>query len=205
MTTLLIGTSAHSTQKNDQGGSSEGAQDSKLRGTWNVTLRFPVCSATCGCPGGVPNIPIPTLNTYLKDETMLVALGGSLFSGPGHGSWERIDDNQFNGHFKFFLFNAAGMLRGSEEVKKNILLTGPDTFEATDLRRLRHRGNITSQDALSTKPRPALSRRNMKVPAPSKIREARRSTTEGQPTIVIGEVTACLRPRVIATAARPRR
>jgi hypothetical protein len=149
MTTLLIGTSAHSTQKNDQGGSSEGAQQSKLQGTWNVTLRFPVCSATCGCPGGVPNIPIPTLNTYLKDETMLVALGGSLFSGPGHGSWERIDDNQFNAHFKFFLFNAAGMLRGSEEVKKNILLTGSDTFEATSTFDVFDTaGNITSQGCI---------------------------------------------------------
>ena len=149
MTTLLIGTSAHSTQKNDQGGSSEGAQHSKLQGTWNVTLRFPVCSATCGCPGGVPNIPIPTLNTYLKDETMLVALGGSLFSGPGHGSWERVENDQFNAHFKFFLFNAAGMLRGSEEVKKNILLTGPDTFEATSTFDVFDTaGNITSQGCI---------------------------------------------------------
>src|SRR5258705_5517195 len=78
ITTLLIGTSAQSIQTNDQGGSGEGAQDRKLQGTWNVTLRFPVCSASCPCPGGVPNIPIPTLNTYLKDGTMLVTLGGSF-------------------------------------------------------------------------------------------------------------------------------
>jgi hypothetical protein len=149
MTTLLIGTSAQSIQRNDQGGSGEGAQHSKLQGTWNVTLRFPVCSATCGCPGGVPNIPIPTLNTYLKDDTMLVALGGSLFSGPGHGSWERIDHNQFSARFKFFLFNPAGMLRGSEEVRKNILLTGPDTFEATSTFDVFDTaGNITAQGCI---------------------------------------------------------
>jgi hypothetical protein len=131
MMTMLIGTSAQTTAKNDQGESGEGAQNRNLRGTWNVTLRFPVCSASCPCPGGAPNIPIPTLNTYLKDGTMLVALGGSLFSGPGQGSWQHLDPDQFNAHFKFFLFTPAGTLRGSEEVKKSIFLTGPDTFEAT--------------------------------------------------------------------------
>jgi hypothetical protein len=149
MTTLLIGTSAHSIQKNDQGGSGEGAQDRKLQGTWNVTLRFPVCSASCPCPGGVPNIPIPSLNTYLKDGTMLVALGGSLFSGPGLGSWQHVDPNQFNARFKFFLFTPTGTLRGSEEVSKNILLTDPDTFEATSTFDLFDAaGNITAQGCL---------------------------------------------------------
>jgi hypothetical protein len=130
ITTMLIGTSAQTTARNDQGESGAGAQKRKLQGTWNVTLRFPVCNASCPCPGGVPNIPVPTLNTYLKDGTMLVALGGSLFSGPGQGSWEHIDPHQFNARFKFFLFTPSGTLRGSEEVQKNIFLTGPDTFEA---------------------------------------------------------------------------
>jgi hypothetical protein len=146
ITTLLIGTSAHSIQRNDQEGSGEGAQAAKLQGTWNVTLRFPTCNVTCTCPGGVPNIPIPSLNTYLKDDTMLVALGGSLFAGPGYGSWERIDRNEVNARFKFFLFNPNGMLRGSEEVRKNILLTGPDTFEATSTFDVFDTaGNITAQ------------------------------------------------------------
>jgi hypothetical protein len=70
------------------------------------------------------------LNTFLKGETMLVALG-SLFAGPGHGSWERINHNHFNARFKFFLFNPNDMLIGSEEVTKDIRLTGPDAFEAT--------------------------------------------------------------------------
>jgi hypothetical protein len=97
----------------------------------------------------VPNIPIPTLNTYLKDETLLVALGGSLFSGPGHGSWERIGHNQFKARFKFFLFNASGMLRGSEEVTKDILLTDPDAFEATSTFDLFDAaGNMTSQGCI---------------------------------------------------------
>jgi hypothetical protein len=146
MTMPLIGTSAQTTTKNDQGGSGEGAHDRKLEGTWNVTLRFPVCSASCPCPGGVPNIPIPTLNTYLRDGTMLAALGGSLFSGPGQGSWEHIDAHQFNARFKFFLFTPTGTLRGSEEVKKDILLTGPDTFEATSTFDVFDAaGNITAQ------------------------------------------------------------
>jgi hypothetical protein len=105
--------------------------DSKLQGTWNVTLKFPVCNAVCTCPGGTPNIPIPALNTYLKDSTLLVALGGSLFAGPGQGSWERITHNNFKARFKFFLFNATGARVGSEEVTKTIGLTGSDAFQAT--------------------------------------------------------------------------
>ena len=109
----------------------EGAQDLKLQGPWNVTLRFPVCNALCTCPGGVPNIPIPSLNTYLKDSTLLVALGGSLFAGPGHGSWERIGYNNFRARLKSFLFNPDGSRRGSEEVTKAIGFTGPNAFEAS--------------------------------------------------------------------------
>src|SRR5439155_17859632 len=111
----------------------EGAKDLKLQGPWNVTLRFPVCNALCTCPGGVPNIPIPTLNTYLKDSTLLFASGGSLFAGPGHGSWERTGYNNFKARFKFFVFNANGIRVGSEEVTKAIGLTGPDAFEATSM------------------------------------------------------------------------
>jgi len=124
------------------------AQDSRLAGTWNVTLRFPECNAICTCPGGVPNIPISTLNTYLKDGSLLVALGG-LFAGPGHGSWERIDHNHFVARFKFFLFNANGVRIRSEEVTKDIRLTGPDTFEATSTFDLFDAaGNMTSQGCI---------------------------------------------------------
>jgi len=120
-------------------------QDKKLPGTWSVTLRFPECSAVCPCPGGVANIPIASLNTFQKDGTLLVALG-SLFAGPGHGSWERIGHNQFRARFKFFLFNANGIRTGSEEVTKDIRFISPDAFEATstyDLFDLA--GNMTSQ------------------------------------------------------------
>jgi hypothetical protein len=144
-TTLLVETSARTTEKNDLGSSAQETKDKNFPGTWNVTLRFPVCSAGCPCPGGVPNIPIPTLNSYLEDGTLLVALGGSLFAGPGYGSWERIGHNQF----KFFLFNSSGMLRGSEEVTKDILLTGPDAFEATSTFDVFDAaGNMTSQGCI---------------------------------------------------------
>jgi hypothetical protein len=128
-------------------GQNDGAVvNEKLEGTWNVTLRFPVCTAACSCPGGVPNIPIPALNTYLKDSTMLVALGGSLFAGPGQGSWERIAHNTFRSRFKFFIFNSSGMRVASEIVTKTIALTGADTFLATatfDL--FDNAGNVTAQ------------------------------------------------------------
>jgi hypothetical protein len=131
-----------------QAADNDDAQDKNLHGTWNVTLRFPVCTTTCTCPGGVPNIPISTLNTFLKGETMLVALG-SLFAGPGHGSWERIDQNHFNARFKFFLFNPSGLRIGSEEVTKDIFLTGPDAFEATSTFDLFDvAGNMTAQGCI---------------------------------------------------------
>ena len=107
-----------------------------------------MCTPLCTCPGGVPNIPILTLNTYLKDDTLLVALGG-LFAGPGHGSWERIEHNHFNARFKFFLFNPNGMRTGSEVVTKDIRLTGPDTFEATSTFDLFDAaGNVTAQGCI---------------------------------------------------------
>jgi hypothetical protein len=115
---------------------SVGADNSKLEGTWNVTLRFPeeTCdrpNQECGpCPGGGPNIPIPTLNTFLKGGGMVWS-GGSLFVGPGQGFWERLGHNHFMARFKFLVFNPDGSRRASEELTKEISLTSSDTFEAT--------------------------------------------------------------------------
>jgi len=103
----------------------------KLAGTWNVTLKFPTCSATCPCPGGVPNIPVPALQTFLSHGSIVEIAGGTLLRGPGVGSWQRTDDHKFAARFKFFLFNPDGTRKGSEEVTDEIDLTGPDTFEAS--------------------------------------------------------------------------
>lgn len=105
-------------------------EDANLAGTWNVTLKFPECSSTCPCPGGVPNIPIPALHTYVRDGSLLEVPGGTLFRGPGTGSWKHTADSRFVAHFKFFLFNASGGRTGSEEVTNHITLTNHDTFEA---------------------------------------------------------------------------
>ena len=112
-----------------QDGGDEGAHR-RITGTWNVTLKFPACTAACPCPGGVPNIPIPALHTYLRDETIIEVPGGTLFRGPGVGSWEPLGHHQFVARFKFFVFNAAGMRILSEEVTSHINLTGPNTFQA---------------------------------------------------------------------------
>lgn len=102
----------------------------KLAGTWNVTLKFPECTDTCPCPGGVPNIPIPALHRYGRDGSILEVPGGVLFRGPGVGSWERLGHDDFAARFKFFIFNPNGSRSGSEEVTNHIELTGPDAFEA---------------------------------------------------------------------------
>ena len=102
-----------------------------LAGTWNVTLRFPVCSAQCPCPGGTPNIPIPALQQYEKQGSMEEAAGGALFRGPGLGNWKREGDDGFVAKFKFFTFNTSGFPAGNEVVTSHIVLTGDDTFEAS--------------------------------------------------------------------------
>lgn len=113
------------------------AGDSTLEGTWDVTLRFPAssCHNACNCPVGQPNIPLPTLNTFLKHGGMLWS-GSALFVGPGQGEWERLGHahghDHFMARFKFFTFDSSTLRRtGSEELTKDIRLTGPDTFEAT--------------------------------------------------------------------------
>jgi hypothetical protein len=78
----------------------------------------------------VPNIPIPALQTSRRDESIVEAGGGSLFRGPGLGSWEQVDRHEFTAHFKFFAFKPDGNPRGSEEVTNHIELTSPDTFDA---------------------------------------------------------------------------
>jgi len=103
----------------------------KLVGTWDVTLRFPVCSATCPCPGGTPNIPIPALQTYSNDGTMVEVSGGTLFRGPALGSWEHTTDQQYSARYAFFIFNSAGARILKEVVTSQIDLQGRDAFEAT--------------------------------------------------------------------------
>jgi hypothetical protein len=107
------------------------AHGQPLVGTWDVTLRFPVCSATCQCPGGVPNIPLPALHTYSNDGTMEEMSGGSLFRSDARGSWEHVRDHQYAARYKFFVFNAAGMRILTEVVTSQIQLQGHDAFDAT--------------------------------------------------------------------------
>ncbi len=103
----------------------------KLVGTWDVTLRFPVCDATCQCPGGVPNIPIPALHTYSSDGTMEEVSGGTLFRGDALGVWEHLRDQQYAARYKFFIFNAAAARTATEVVTSRIELQGRDAFAAT--------------------------------------------------------------------------
>jgi hypothetical protein len=103
----------------------------KLVGTWGVTLRFPVCSSACPCPGGVPNIPIPVLQTYSSDRTMTEVSGGTLFRSAALGSWEHARDQEYLARYAFFIFNADGTRRAKEVVTSQIQLQDQDAFEAT--------------------------------------------------------------------------
>jgi hypothetical protein len=108
------------------------AHGQPLVGTWNVTLRFPVCGMTCPCPGGIPNIPIPALHAYSSDGTMEEVSGGSLFRGDALGSWEHVRNNEYSARYKFFVFNpATGVRTLTEVVMSQIQLQGHDAFDAT--------------------------------------------------------------------------
>ena len=141
---------------------SVGADDSKLEGTWDVTLQFPeeTCDRPeCNCPGNTPNIPIPALNTFLKGGGMLWS-GSALAVVTGQGGWERLGRNHYMARFKFYIFNPeTGFRTGYEELTKDIRLTGPDTFEATTTYDLFDAADqLLRPDASSTKPRRVLSR-----------------------------------------------
>jgi hypothetical protein len=127
---------------------SVGADERKLEGTWNITVRFDRCDASCPCPPGVTtDTPVPGLHQYLKHGALLDAPGGGLLRGPGLGSWERIGHNQFVARFTMFLFNPDFSRRGSNEATSHIHLTGPDAFEATViLDSFDATGNRTSPD-----------------------------------------------------------
>ena len=130
------------------------AQDASVRvaqrilpGTWDVILRFPAesCTAPCTCPGNTPNLPIPTVNTFLRDGAMLFA-GATFLVGPGHGHWERLGRNRFVVRYKHAYLRPDGSLRGSVIATKTLRFTDPDTFEGTVTADLFDAaGNMTAQ------------------------------------------------------------
>lgn len=108
------------------------ADGSKLEGTWDVILKFPAssCNNDCNCPGNTPNIPIPTLNTFLKHGGMLWS-ATTFLVGPGQGAWQHLGHNHFMARFKFYIFDlTTGFSTGSEEVTQDIHLTSRESIRA---------------------------------------------------------------------------
>jgi hypothetical protein len=108
------------------------ADDRNLEGTWNVTLNFGRCDATCSCPpdlAGNPIATIATLNTFLSTGAFLWASDRALVSS-GQGSWRRTHHDQAEASYTFLLITDGSPL-GYEEVTKDIHLTDPGRFEAT--------------------------------------------------------------------------
>ena len=120
------------------------AHDSKLEGTWDVILKFPqeTCDRTeCNCPRGMPNIPIRTLNTFLKGGGMVWSTTTYLV-GPGQGAWGHLGHNDFMAHFRFYIFFDPNDTR-YEEVTQFITLTDPDTYTGTMTYDLLHAADDT--------------------------------------------------------------
>ena len=97
------------------------SRERTIEGVWRTQI------TPINCQTGVPLLPftIPGLLTYHQggtmSETTAVPSGPSSRS-PGHGVWNRIDGNSFNGSFVFLLFNPDGMFTSREELTQNIQL-----------------------------------------------------------------------------------
>src|SRR5262249_12458660 len=101
------------------------AQDAQtLEGTWRVTVTLRNCQT------GTPIRTVLALNTFLPGGSMFEAANGILRS-PSHGTWQKIDGQDYTATFMFFTFNPDGTWLGSNKITRNIML-GKDhqTFTA---------------------------------------------------------------------------
>ena len=107
--------------KEESSSDSSKARERTIEGVWRIQI------TPIDCQTRLPFLPftIPGLLTYHQggtmSETTAVPSGPSSRS-PGHGVWNRIDGNSFNGSFVFLLFNPNGMFTSREELTQNIQL-----------------------------------------------------------------------------------
>lgn len=103
----------------------------KLEGTWqaDVTLR--------NCQTGDVIRTFKSLISYVPPATPNVRGGSTLeqsnstfFRSGGQGIWQHEGGPNFSTNFRFFLFNSSGVLTGTSDVTKTIVL-GPDDNEYT--------------------------------------------------------------------------
>jgi hypothetical protein len=117
----------------------------KLAGTWraDVTLR--------NCQTGDVIRTVQSLITFVPPATPSVNGGSTLeqssstfFRSGGQGIWRHEGGPNFSTNFRFFLFNSSGVLTGTSDVTKTIVLgPGDNEYTATTASEIRDlNGNL---------------------------------------------------------------
>ena len=121
-------------------GDSPGA---KLEGTWRADVTITNCA-------GVPIRTFQSLITYVPPATPSVSGGSVLeqsnatfFRTGAQGIWRHEDGPNFSSTSRFFLFNSSGVLIGTSDVTKSIVLGGANEYTATTASEIRDlNGNL---------------------------------------------------------------
>lgn len=116
----------------------------KLEGTWRADVTVTNCA-------GVPIRTFQSLITYVPPATPTVSGGSVLeqsnstfFRSGGQGIWRHEGGPNFSTNFRFFLFNSSGVLTGTSDVTKSIVLgPGDNEYTATTASEIRDlNGNL---------------------------------------------------------------
>jgi len=134
---LTVMTGLRSEPAGAQGNSPRG----KLAGTWLADVTLPKCQS------GQVIRTVQSLITFVPPATPDVRGGSALetsnatfFRSPGHGVWQHGGGPNFSTNFRVFVFNSSGVLTGTNDITKTMVLgpsddeyTATTTFEIRDL------------------------------------------------------------------------
>jgi hypothetical protein len=100
-----------------------------LEGTWRVRITFRNCAD--GTPTGVT---AQGMNTFIHGGSMIgTPSAPSVLIRTGHGVWIHTGNQRYTNKLVFFIYTAAGVPAGTQEVTRLIELgPGPDEFMSAD-------------------------------------------------------------------------
>lgn len=120
----------------DEGNSKSGG----LEGTWftQVTIR--------DCQTKAMLRVFPALNSFHQGETLSDTTTGLSLSvrSPGHGRWEKTGSNTFRAISIAFLFNAAGVSLGTQQLTHLIEVHGDESSFTSSVATFDTSGNLLS-------------------------------------------------------------
>jgi hypothetical protein len=127
----MLGLTAAYTVGSEQAAAQGDSPGGKLEGTWRADV------TVTNCASGVPIRTFQSLLTFVPPATPSDSGGSTLeqsnstfFRSGGQGIWRHEGGPNFSTNFRFFLFNSSGVLTGTSDVTKIIVL-GPGDNEYT--------------------------------------------------------------------------